>query len=111
MPVLFFDAGQLTARLELERATPTSDGQGGASVNWSSVASLWARVEPVSMTPEEVAGQRRGVVTHRIWLRHRDDIETGMRLTKGARHFDIRAIRDPDETARYLVCLCEEGGA
>lgn len=109
MPVLFFDPGQLTARLELETADAASDGQGGAALTWVSIGALWARIEPVSMTPKEVAGQEIGVVTHRIWLRNRSDIETGMRLRKGTCIFDIRALRDPDESGRYLVCLCEEG--
>lgn len=109
MPVLFFDPGQMTARLELEKADAMSDGQGGASLAWVSIGALWARIEPVNMVPDEVAGQERGLLTHRIWIRHRADIETSMRLRKGGRIFDIRALRDPDETRRYLVCLCEEG--
>jgi SPP1 family predicted phage head-tail adaptor len=51
----------------------------------------------------------RGQLTHRIWLRARTGVSEGMRFRKGARTFTIRAVRDPDETGRYLVCLCEEG--
>ncbi|PTM98659.1 SPP1 family predicted phage head-tail adaptor [Mycoplana dimorpha] len=47
-------------------------------------------------------------VTHRIWLRHRSDLQSGMRLRKGARVFDLKTFRDPDETGRYLICECEE---
>jgi SPP1 family predicted phage head-tail adaptor len=47
-------------------------------------------------------------VTHRIWLRWRDDLVGGMRLRKGARLFVIRAFRDPDEAGRYALCDCEE---
>jgi head-tail adaptor len=31
-----------------------------------------------------------------------------MRLRKGDRLFAIGTWRDPDETGRYLCCLCEE---
>jgi SPP1 family predicted phage head-tail adaptor len=110
MPVLFFDPGQMTARLELQSASAVPDGQGGVTQSWVTLASLWARIEPVSMMPEEIAGQQRGTQSHRIWIRKRDDIAEGMRFVKGARVFDIQALRDPDESGRYLVCLCEEFG-
>lgn len=109
MNMTFLDPGQFTARLDLEAATATPDGQGGAALTWTVVASLWARIEPASFTFAETAGQMRGQLTHRIWIRVREGVAEGMRFRKGARVFTIRTIRDPDETGRYLVCLCEEG--
>jgi SPP1 family predicted phage head-tail adaptor len=108
MRSVLFDAGQMTARLELEAPEALPDGQGGATVSFVSVASLWARLEPVSEIREEQAGAEVFTLTHRIWLRFRDDIRAGMRLRKGARLFTIGAWRDPDERGNYLVCLCEE---
>lgn len=109
MPVLFFDPGQFTARLDLEEPVATTDGQGGAAISWSVAATIWARIEPMTMSFDESAGQMRGELTHRIWIRGRDSVAEGMRLRKGARSFTIRAIRDPDDSGRYLVCLCQEG--
>ncbi len=109
MNMTFLDPGQFTARLDLEAATATPDGQGGAALAWMVAASLWARIEPTSFNFTETAGQMRGQLTHRIWIRARQDVAEGMRFRKGARVFTIRAVRDPDETGRYLVCLCEEG--
>jgi SPP1 family predicted phage head-tail adaptor len=108
MNVTFLDPGQFTARLDLEAASPTPDGQGGATLSWSVAASLWARIEPTTFSFDETAGQMRGELSHRIWIRARDGMAEGMRFRKGARLFLIRAVRDPDETGRYLVCLCEE---
>ncbi len=109
MNMTFLDPGQFTARLDLEAAPPVPDGQGGAVLTWTVAASLWARIEPASFSFDETAGQMRGQLTHRIWIRARDGVVEGMRFRKGARLFIIRTIRDPDETGRYLVCLCEEG--
>ena len=108
MLVLFLDAGQLTARLELEAPVAVSDGQGGAVVDYQTRASLWARIEPVTQLVTEQAGAEVFAVTHRVWLRFRDDLAAGMRLRKGGRIFAIRAWSDPDETRRFLVCRCEE---
>ncbi|NLS02860.1 phage head closure protein [Rhizobium sp. P32RR-XVIII] len=110
MRSVFFDPGQMTARLELERPVATPDGQGGAAVSYEAVAALWARVEPLGEVREERAGADVFTLTHRIWLPFRSDLQAGMRLRKGSRIFAIGAWRDPDETARYIVCLCEEAG-
>ncbi|MET3613271.1 SPP1 family predicted phage head-tail adaptor [Rhizobium aquaticum] len=109
MNMTFLDPGQFTARLDLEAASSTADWQGGAVTAWTVAASLWARIEPANFTFAETAGQMRGQLTHRIWIRAREGVAEGMRFRKGARVFTIRAIREPDETGRYLVCLCEEG--
>lgn len=108
MPVLFFDPGQFSARLDLQTPVATADGQGGADIDWQVAATVWARIEPATFAFDETAGQMRGELTHRIWIRARDGVAEGMRFVKGARVFTIRAIRDPDGTNRYLVCLCEE---
>ena len=106
--VVFFDPGQMTARLDLEAPQTDPDGQGGAAVTWQVIASLWARIEPVSSLITEEAGSESGRISHRIWVRFRGDIAAGQRLRKGARIFVVRLVRDPDETRRFLVCQCEE---
>ncbi|WP_440409792.1 phage head closure protein [Neorhizobium petrolearium] len=106
--VVFFDPGQMTARLDLEAPQTEPDGQGGATVTWGVMASLWARIEPVSFLVTEEAASERGTISHRIWVRFREDIAAGQRFRKGARVFVVKLVRDPDETRRYLVCQCEE---
>ncbi|WP_180355894.1 phage head closure protein [Aliirhizobium smilacinae] len=108
--VVFFDPGQMTARLSLEEPVSTPDGQGGAAVTWTKIAAMWAKIEPVSSSLAERAGAEIGTITHRIWLRFREGVSTGQRLRKGARLFAVKLVQDPDETGRYLTCLCEEDG-
>lgn len=105
-PVL--DPGAFTTRLILERAVDTPDGQGGVSRSYMAVSEVWARIEPVSAGRALDAGANAMKATHRIWLRHRGDIESRMRFRCGTRIFDIRAFRDPDETRRFVICDCEE---
>ncbi|MBB4104859.1 phage head closure protein [Allorhizobium borbori] len=111
MPLVFFDPGQMTARLDLQRPVSSPDGQGGAAVSFETVAALWARIEPMNHALTEDASQREVILTHRIWIARRDGVQAGMRFVRGARVFAIRAVQDPDETQRYLVCHCEEDGA
>lgn len=110
MRLTFLDPGKLTARLDLERADETADGQGGVIVTWSAVTTLWGLVEPVSVRAGEEANASLSTLSHRVTTRFRDDVESGMRFSFRNRMLLIRAVRDPDETRRYLVCQCEEMG-
>lgn len=102
------DPGAFTARLVLEQPVETPDGQGGVERTFSALATLWARIEPSVAKADEAAGTLPVTVTHRIWMRRRENLAGGMRLRKGARLFAIRAFRDPDETGRYTLVDCEE---
>ncbi len=105
-----FDPGRLSARVTLERPVETPDGQGGATRSFVAVADLWARIEPLAMPEREAAGEARFEVSHAVWLRHRTDVTAGMRFVFKGRALTIRALRDPDETRRYLLCRCTEEG-
>ena len=102
------DPGAFTARLVLEQPVEVPDGQGGVERTFSALATLWARIEPTVAKADEAAGTLPVTVTHRIWMRRRENLAGGMRLRKGARLFVIRAFRDPDETGRYTLVDCEE---
>ena len=106
--VVFFDPGQMTARLDLEAPQAVPDGQGGATVTWEVTASLWARIEPASFRVAEEAAAEIATISHRIWVQFREGIAAGQRFRKGRRIFAVKVVRDPDETRRYLVCQCEE---
>lgn len=110
MKTVLLDPGQLSARLALEIRDDASDGQGGIVSGFAPVASLWARIEPVSFKQEERGDEEIFAVTHRIWIRFRDDVTAGMRFRKGQRVFVVRAFYDPDEMRRYLICQCTEEG-
>lgn len=73
-------------------------------------AVVMARIEPVTATSVFGADQTLESVTHRVTLRWRENIASGMRFTKGARRFNIVTVHDPDERGRYLVCRVRETG-
>jgi SPP1 family predicted phage head-tail adaptor len=108
MLLTFFDAGQLTARLDLESPSETPDGQGGVTQSHAVAASLWARIEPVSAEREETGHAERQSITHRIWIRHSAAVSPGLRFRKGSRVFTIQTVHDPDDSGRYLVCRTTE---
>lgn len=81
---------------------------GGDAWRWTERARVFAMIEPVEATSRFGAGRWLESATHRITLRHRGDVRSGMRFEKAGRPFDILTVTDPDETRRYLVCRVKE---
>ncbi|SOE17470.1 SPP1 family predicted phage head-tail adaptor [Hoeflea halophila] len=108
MGAMVVDPGRLSARLVLETSEGLDDGQGGVSESWTPVATLWGRIEPLRAAAREQAGAVLAPISHRVTIRHRDDIHHAMRFVYGSRVLEIRTLRDPDESRRYLLCDCEE---
>ena len=110
MPILTIDPGRLRVELALEEATQAPDGAGGFTESWTEVALVFAEVEPLAARDRFGAGQTLEEVSHRVTMRHRADVRSGMRLVRGGRRFLIATVHDPDESGRYLVCNVREEG-
>ncbi len=101
-------AGELRTRLALESPSRTSDGAGGATVTWQEVAEVWAAVRVQAGAETFALDRVAGKVSHEIIIRYRADVTPAMRFREGMRHFDIRAVFDPDGRRHWLRCLAEE---
>jgi SPP1 family predicted phage head-tail adaptor len=108
MQLRFFDAGQLRTQLVLEDPVEAPDGQGGFAISWTERAAVWAMVEPSGGRAALYAGRAAVLSTHRIWLRHRDDVKPGQRLRRGVRLYRIDQAEDADGTRRYLIVRATE---
>lgn len=103
--------GRLRHRLTIEAPVETSDGGGGRSTGWSTVATVWGHVSALSGNERLRAMQLESRVSHRIVIRHRAEVTARHRIRFGARLFNIRAVIDRDQTRRFLEVLAEEGVA
>ncbi|MGE0501457.1 MAG: phage head closure protein [Rhizobiaceae bacterium] len=102
------DPGKFSRELVLETATRTADDVGGFTEIWAAVATVFARVEPLRAAAG-VRGDREILsVTHRVTIRRRDDVSTGMRFRDGGRLLTVSTVHDPDESGRHLECLVRE---
>ena len=100
--------GRMRRRLVLEAPVASSDGLGGATQVFETVAALWAQVEWISGAETWRQGRPEQSRNYRITMRWRSDVDAGRRLRDGDRLFDIRSTADPDGARRRLVCLVEE---
>jgi SPP1 family predicted phage head-tail adaptor len=110
MRTMFLDPGALRSELALQASTPVPDGLGGHSLSWSEIATVFARIEPISATSIFGPDQAVETVTHRVTLRWRNGVAAGMRFVRQGRNFDIVTVHDPDDTGRYIVCRTREAG-
>jgi SPP1 family predicted phage head-tail adaptor len=102
------NTGDLKYRLVLEQPVESADGAGGVTRSYTSVATLWASVSPVSARGEVAADDLGAEVTHQIVIRFRADMTTRHRLREGARIFVIAALRDQDGSGRFLEIEAQE---
>jgi head-tail adaptor len=100
--------GTLRHRLTVEAPVEAADGAGGVARTFSPVGQIWGLIRPVGGT--ELRAEERLVqrLTHSIVIRPFAGLTAAHRLRKGARVFDIRAIREDTPSRLYATCHCEE---
>ena len=100
--------GTLRTRVDLQARQRTAEDGGAATVAWTTIASMFAHILPITGHEIVSADGRAGRVSHEIVIRHSADVQPGMHLVTGARVFIIHAALDRDGRRRWLKCLCEE---
>lgn len=106
--------GRLRHRVTFEKpdgpaATRAASGQ--LVEDWVDVATVWASVEPLSGRELFQARQVQADVTHRVYVRYRDDVRANAarwRLVHRGRTFAIVSAVDLVERERFLELLCVE---
>ena len=92
----------------LQQPVDAGDGAGGTTRTWATVATLWARVEPLSAIERVAAERLEAAADHRVTIRWRAGVTHAMRFSFGTRVFEIRGLIGREERHRFLDCLCEE---
>lgn len=100
--------GSLNQRATVRAQTLTPDGGGGYTESWDVVASVWARLDPVTGSDRMRADKLESRVRHKITLRRSNAFAAGQRVEIGARVFAVRALLDDGPQSQFLTLLCEE---
>ncbi|MGL4488779.1 MAG: phage head closure protein [Rhizobiaceae bacterium] len=108
MKLTFMDPGQLRTEMMLQDAVETPDGSGGFAVSWVDVATVWVAIEAISLRAESFGGRQIEEVSHRIVMRHRDDVKPGQRLARSSANYRVQQVADLDGTGRYLTAFALE---
>lgn len=100
--------GDLNKRVEIQAQTKVSDGMGGWTVSYSTLATVWAAIWDATASEVNAANQTSLVITHRIRIRYRSAFKSAWRLKFGNRYFAIVSVVNKNEKNEYLDIMCKE---
>ena len=100
--------GQLNQRASVLAQTLTPDGAGGYSAAWIIVATVWAKIAPLSGSDAVRADRLESRARHKITVRRANIYSAGQRLQVGARLFALHGLLDDGAPDPLLTLLCEE---
>jgi len=103
-------AGLLRHRVILQSPAGTRDAMGERVTTWTDVATVWARVRPLSGREAVVAAQQQASTDHVVEIRYLAGVEQSWRVLFGARILVITGILNPEEKNEMLILHCTEGG-
>lgn len=95
-------------RIEVQSRTTTQNAYGEPVATWSTLATVWARVEPLSGRELWQAAQVRPDVSHKVTMRHYPGLSPKHRLKLGSRIFNIDSVLNIEERERLHQVLCKE---
>ena len=102
-------SGSLRHYVTIQKVTVTQDSDTGEpSESWSTLAQVWAAVEPLSGREFMNAQQVESQITHRVRIRARDDVTPDMRISHDSRTLNIESVINIEERDRELHLMCTE---
>ena len=106
-------AGKLDKRVTISKRVEVVDAFGQERndyerVQWDDVATVWARVQPLSGREFMELRQQAADITVRITIRYRAGIEPSMRVAWKQHWYDIDSVIHIDEGQRELQLMCRE---
>ena len=100
--------GRMKQRVAVQSVAQVSDGQGGFIETWSTVATVWCEITPVSNYERIEAMKLASPVSHKVNMRFYRGLTTKHRLLFGARIFSIKEIINKNEDSSIHILKCVE---
>lgn len=107
-------AGLLRSRVTLQQKSTTPDAYGQPAETWSTVATVWAYIEPLTGREPFLAKAPHTEISHQIVTRYQslfaDPLAVAaLRAVYNGRNFNILACLNTDERNSEIRLLCSEG--
>ena len=103
-------AGKLRHRLALQNATETDSGTGTGHLDktWTTYATVWGSIEPLSGRELVEQEQVQSEVTHKTKIRYQSAITSEHRIVFKTRTFQIVTMLNPEERNREIELMLRE---
>lgn len=104
-----YSAGDLDQRITIEKKTMARDGAGGATATWSTRATVWAGMKPLTGRERENAMRNEATSKYLVVIRYRSDISDTDRISWRGRYLNITFQRKAGPRPLYLEIEAEIG--
>lgn len=102
-------AGALRHSLVIEQPTESQNSHGDPVPTWSTFATVYGSLEPLSGREVFAAAQLTGEITARARIRYLSGVTEKMRISFDSKIYAITAVIDRDLRHRELELLLSEG--
>lgn len=101
-------AGTLDQRIAILKREITRDAYGAELVSWATFAEVWAAVNPLGGRDYLQGRSLTDVVDVRVRIRHLAGVIPGMRISHGAKIYDVVSAQYMESAKREVVLMCRE---
>lgn len=102
------EPGELRHRVSLqEDQGSTIDTHGQRTESWQTIATVWAKVEPITGNEFYWAQQVVGESDTKVTIRYREGVDNTKRFLYGSQVLNIVNVSDIEARRRKIVCLCK----
>ena len=102
------NAGKLRERITIQQQSVIQGAYGEVKNLWSTLTSVWAKVEQLKGREYFTSNERHAEVNTRITIRYRSDILPKMRISYKNYIYDIKSIINIDEEDVFMELMCEK---
>lgn len=100
-------AGEMRERVTIQAPSTTRTASGAARLGWANSATVWAKVSSLSGREVLQSMQANVIVTHRLYMRFRPDVNTESRLIWRGQVLEV-VVALPKNNRSELEVLCKE---
>lgn len=102
------DSGRLNRRVTIQSLSVTQDPYGQPVSTMTTVATVWAAVEPLSGARLFQAKQSQSEITLKVTIRYLSTVEENMQVIYGPHSYIILYLIDPEMKHESLELMCKE---
>lgn len=100
--------GRLRHRVTVEQVTRTTDGQGGWTEAWGTLATVRAGVEPLRGQERFEAQKLNARISHKVVIRFLSGVTAAHRVKFGDRYLTIEGVVNINEKNQTMELYCSE---
>lgn len=100
--------GTMRDRVQLLRKDMSAEAEGGHSVSYVPLATVWARVRSLSGRAGGEADSRTARISHSVVMRFRTDLNAGDRVIFRGTALEVISAEDLNGRRAYLSCACTQ---